>query len=302
MGHPLRFRDGCLSFCSMNVEDQLLQELEQKAAEVARTDPNFFCEFVMCDEAGKPFKQSPIHRSWQEFISVCEEHGKRPVILAPWGFGKSQQIAIARVLWELGRDPNLRIKLVCNSDLNAKQRVAAIGRYITESREYHMVFPGVAPDRSAFWSAHELFIQRTGRSVDPSVEAKGIMATGVGGRADLIVFDDVVDMRNAIEQPALRDKVKENFANVWMSRLDIGGRAWYIATAWHYDDLTSMLRFSAEKRTRYWVMTQAVSDDLERIRLTIDVETRYEREISERLARAIGEERIVEILGDHLEP
>lgn len=269
--------------------EELLNVAEELAADVAREDINFFCEYVMRDEAGRPFKQSPIHRLWHAFIALCDIHGVRPVILAPWGSGKSVQIAIARVLWEIGRNPSLRVKVVCNSDVNAKLRVASIGRYITESMEYHRAFPDVQPDRDAFWSAHELFVRRPGRSVDPTVEAKGIMSTGVGGRADLIVFDDVVDQRNAIEQPALREKVKENFANVWMSRLDKGGRAWYIATAWHHDDLTSYLRFGADRRQKYWVLTQAVGDDLETLHVTADVAAGYEDIVREALVEAAGE-------------
>lgn len=263
--------------------------LEEKASQVARGDVNFFCEYVMRDEKGKPFSQFPLHRVWHGFIEFCENHKTVPVVLAPWGSGKSQQIAIARVLWEIGRDPGVRIKLVCNSDDNAKLRVASIGRYIKDSKEYHAVFPDVKPDRDAFWSAHALFVERPGQSVDPTVEAKGIMSTGIGGRSDLIIFDDVVDMRNAIEQPALRQKVKENFTNVWMSRLDVGGRAWYIATAWHHDDLTSLLRFDLSKRQRYWIMTQAVLDNLLDLRVTLDVADSYEGAAKAMLKQAVGE-------------
>ena len=179
--------------------------------------------------------------------------------------------------------------LTHNSDLNAKLRVASIGRYIVESPEYQRVFPNVVPDRNAFWSAHELFVKRSSRSVDPSVEAKGIMSTGVGGRADLIVFDDVVDLRNAIEQPALREKVKENFFNVWMSRLDVGGRAWYISTSWHAEDLTSLLRYDRSRRDTFWVMVQEVTDDLHYYRVTLEVPSGVEHTAREWMRRAVGD-------------
>jgi hypothetical protein len=270
------------------IQQQLLRALEEKAATVAQEDINFFCEYVMRDEKGNAFVQFPLHKIWHGFINLCESHRISPVILAPWGSGKSQQIAIARVLWEIGRNPSIRIKLVCNSDDNAKLRVASIGRYIKDSKEYHAVFPEVVPDRDAFWSAHALFVKRKGQSVDPTVDAKGILSTGIGGRADLIVFDDIVDMRNAIEQPALRQKVKDSFSNVWMSRLDVDGRAWYIATAWHHDDLTSLLRFDKSKRQRYWILTQAVTDNLQDLRLMLDVGDGYEGAAKNSVIQAAG--------------
>jgi len=272
-----------------NLQQQLLRALEEKAAQTAQEDVNFFCEYVMRDERGNPFTQFPIHRIWHAFIDLCETNSITPIILAPWGSGKSQQIAIARVLWEIGKNPSIRIKLVCNSDDNAKLRVAAIGRYIQESKEYKAVFPDVVPDKAAFWSAHSLFVEREGQSVDPTVDAKGILSTGIGGRADLIMFDDIVDMRNAIEQPALRQKVKQSFTNVWMSRLDVEGRAWYIATAWHHDDLTSLLRFDRSKRQRYWILTQAVSDSLETLHLTLDVGDGYEEAAKTMSIQAVGD-------------
>ena len=279
----------------MNIREQYAQALEQKVIQLAREDINVFCRYVMRDEKGNPFSQAPMHKAWHGFIDFCELHERRPIILAPWGSGKSGQVSIARCLWELGRDPSLRIKIVSNADEIAKLRVASIGRYITESREYSLVFPDVKPDRKGSWSAHSLFVERKGRSVDPSIEAKGIMATGIGGRADIIIFDDVVDQRNAIEQPALRAKVKDNFANVWMSRLDQGGRTWYIATAWHHDDLTSYLRFNAAMRDSYWVMTQAITDDLEWLRVTLEVSDGYEKLVREAIESVVGEDEIGDI-------
>ena len=63
------------------------------------------------------------------------------------------------------------------------------------------------------------------------------MSTATGGRADLIIFDDPVDFNNAIKNPAQRETVKESFRSVWTNILEPWGRAIYIGTAWHEDDL-----------------------------------------------------------------
>ena len=73
------------------------------------------------------------------------------------------------------------------------------------------------------------------------MEACGVLSTGVGGRADRIIFDDVVDLRNAVTMPALRDQVKQAVYGVWLNLLTPDGQAIYIATPWHEDDLTAEL-------------------------------------------------------------
>lgn len=234
--------------------------LAGRLVERAREDINTFVEFVMRDEAGQPFVQDEAHAVIQNFITACWNHGRWPVILAHWGMGKTSQM-IARILWEIGRDRNLRVKIVCNSDGNAVARVKLIGQYITESPEYRMVFPDVVPDREGSWSGHQLFIQREGKSADPTVEAKSVLATAVGARSDLLVFDDVVDYRNAVVQPALRETVIETYRNVWLSRMEPWGRLVYIATAWTQNDLTSWLQTSCKEDSRYAFLIQRIASD-----------------------------------------
>ncbi|GAH76249.1 unnamed protein product, partial [marine sediment metagenome] len=98
------------------------------------------------------------------------------------------------------------------------------------------------------WSKSAISVKRDIMYREPSLEAAGVLSTGVGGRTTLLIFDDPVDLRNAILNPAQRQSVKDAFYEVWMNLLDepIGdappSRMIYIATPWHEDDLTHELK------------------------------------------------------------
>ena len=92
--------------------------------------------------------------------------------------GKTNQLAIGRVLWELGRDPNLRVCVVSNTSDMAKKIVRQIGQYIKKSRELRLVFPNLMPcdDPALPWKAQSLTVQRPGvfrNRLRACLEAKG---------------------------------------------------------------------------------------------------------------------------------
>ena len=242
----------------------LLRERERRAA---REDVNKCIERVLKDESGRRMKQAAIHRQWHAHIAYCRAIGKRPLIIAPWGHGKTVQLVVGRTLFELGQDRNQRIGIVCNADSNARKRVTAIKDYIARDADFRWVFPEVVPDRKAGWGKEEFFVERDpgARSIDPSVFSAGVFSTGIGGRVDGLVFDDPVDLRNAITMPKLRGTVIEIIKNVWMSRLEPHGWMLYVATVWHPDDCTHHLLRDPEVRGKYCALIQRVSDDYSEI-------------------------------------
>lgn len=226
-------------------------------SELARRNADDFCEFVIKDEKGKRIKQSTIHREINWHIDECRKRKVKCGILAPWGSGKTEQVAIARALRLIGEDTNNRVFIVSNSDDNAKARVSSIEKYIEQDTDYQSVYPHVKPASREEWSKHKLIVDRSSRSKDGSIEAWGITTSGTGSRCDYLIIDDPVDLRNAILNPAMREQVKQCFYNVWMSRLSPEGFMIYIATVWHNDDLTNELL----KNPEYCFLTIKVSDD-----------------------------------------
>src|SRR5574337_1595543 len=74
---------------------------------LAREDPSVFAGLVMRDEkTNKPIKQALVHEAWQE---LATKHDRLLIWSHPES-GKTQQLSISRVLWELGRNPSLRVR------------------------------------------------------------------------------------------------------------------------------------------------------------------------------------------------
>ena len=182
--------------------DSALHSLE---VECARHDINAFVEYAFTDKLGIPLKQATIHREWHEAIDLYD----RVCIVAPRDHGKTIQIAVARVLWELGRDPNLRIKLVCQSDEKAKERLASIKEHLERNPKVSEVFPNLRPAEKGSWTKHKIYVKRDAFHVDASVEAKGVLSSASGGRADIVIGDDACDRRNSLAFPKLRTSVKQ---------------------------------------------------------------------------------------------
>jgi len=240
---------------------------------------NTFAEFVLTDNrTAEPVRQGAIHKSWQRHVDRCKELGLFCGILAPWGHGKTEQMAIARPLFELGLNPSLRIKIVTNAPEFAQARLQTCQQYIERNRAYRAVFPNVRPARKEDWNKHKLVVERPTYAEDGSIEAYGIFQAATGGRADLLIFDDVVDLNNAILNPAMRPKVVEAFHNVWLPRLEPGGFAIYIATRWHAEDATGVLLQNPQWR----FLVQSVSEDMTSIRSEV---------IAHELAGAISDAR-----------
>jgi hypothetical protein len=216
--------------------------LDLVLSQKARTNPDVFMSYVLKTEKGESVIQAQIHQEIHWHIDECRRRKERYCgILAPWGHGKTEQVVIGRTLMFLGENRNNRIFPVCNTDDNSKARVEAIRRYIMLDSDYHRVFPEVREADVGDWTKHKIVIERDSMSKDGSVESWGITSSGTGGRCDILIFDDPVDLRNAILNPTMRKTVKEAFKNVWMSRLVPDGFAIYIATVWHKDDLTNEL-------------------------------------------------------------
>lgn len=200
---------------------------------------------------------APMHRSWIRHVNYCWSHGYRALILAPFGSGKSSCLAVPLLAHVIGRDQNVRIKIVTNDDDSASKRVGAV-RKILESKIYHQVFPAVA--HGGGWTGHELYVQRIGHSLDPTIHARGVFTTGIGGRCDVELFDDVVDQKNSTDA-LQRRRVLSLLEGTWLSRLEPDGKVLAIGTCWHQDDALHHLM----QKPRWCTLKQAVSDDCTQI-------------------------------------
>lgn len=220
-------------------------------ATLARDNPAMFAGFVLKDErTNAPIKLAPMHRAWHDLVSrhdrlLCWSHVES---------GKSSQIAIARTLWEVCRDPSKRALILSNTHGQATKITRAIAQYIESSSELHEVFPKAVP--GTLWTQSALTLRRAVRSKDPTIQATGMGGHILGSRLDFVVVDDILDFTNTLTQDA-RQKTWDWFnANV-LGRLTLGAKVVVIGNAHHHDDL--MHRFA---KMGWTAVRYPVLDDL----------------------------------------
>jgi hypothetical protein len=160
----------------------------------ARVDPVDFADFVMVDETTrKPIHCASIHKEWHEHWTKNEWS----VLVAPVEHGKSFQI-IARLLWEIGRNPNLRCAIISDSEEQAFVMLGIIKRYIEESQRLHEVFPHLkrSSRKHAIWNMHAIEVERSPYLRNPTIRVYGSGTKIAGARLDIIVLDDVLNLQN----------------------------------------------------------------------------------------------------------
>ncbi|MEZ6143292.1 MAG: hypothetical protein R3B84_22220 [Zavarzinella sp.] len=199
----------------------------------ARRDPAAFISFCGRNTDGTPLKLGQVHCELQQFL--CQ-HSKALVQL-PRDHGKSTQIC-GRILWELGRNPSLRVKIVCASEALSRERADYIRTAIRNNPLLKWVFPGLQPAQP--WTTQRFSVQRPAAGIGPSVAALGIDNASTGSRADLMVCDDIVDVKS-LTSKASREHVKQVFQNNLVNMLEPAGNLWCLSTPWHRDDLNAQL-------------------------------------------------------------
>lgn len=239
----------------MNIEDyRRAMGIWIQRAQRARTGSLAdFIELTVGDDHGNNLVLAPMHQQWVAHWHYCIARDLKCMIVAPFGHGKSSTLAVPLVAHFLGMDPNRRAKIVTNDDPGARKRVGAV-KGILESGSFKRIFPEAR--KGPKWTDHELYLKRTGQAIDPSLHARGVQTTGIGGRADLIVFDDAVDQKNSMDA-IQRSKVLQYIESTWLSRLEPDGKVLYIDTLWHLDDATHHLM----DRPGWCTLVQRVSPD-----------------------------------------
>lgn len=204
----------------------------------ARRDPAAFIEFAIRDEgSGRVLRNADFHREWQELLT---QHAN-VVLIAPVEHGKTQQV-VGRLIWELGRNPNLRMCVLSNTAEMAEKVLKQVRTQIEENPRIRQVFPGlVQSDRHGDpWTQSEITVKRSTIAKDPSLQAHGVYGPIVGSRLDLILLDDVLDFDNA-RTDEQRKKLIDWFDTTVLTRATAAARIWAIGTPWDNEDLLAKL-------------------------------------------------------------
>ena len=144
--------------------------------EAARRDVNAFIELVGQGPGGRPLRQDQVHREWQD---LWTQHD-RGVLFAPIGHGKTTQLRL-RLLWEIGRNPNIQIAFVGASERHPKRVLRALKADIERDHRLRQVFPQL--EQAEPWGATEIQVQRDSRDPDVTLAVYGLLGKLLGSRA-----------------------------------------------------------------------------------------------------------------------
>lgn len=213
---------------------------EMPAGSDLMTGPACFVERVLQDEeTGEFVINAPFHIDWQAFWSAH----RLAVIMAPVGHGKTAQL-LTRVIWEIGKNPQLRVGIICLNDAQAKTRLAWIKDQIRKNERIREVFPDLAIDPREKDNEHEFTVYREARAKEPTIQAFSVGSASItGSRLDLIVLDDVLDMETTRTEEQLKKTVTWFDSKVYGRLPRHGrGRIWVIGTPWDRSDLLHVLQ------------------------------------------------------------
>lgn len=231
----------------MNPPEDPAQEAERLAGSMledayalAREDPCAFMALALEDEqTGGEIDMAPMHEEWQDLISLH----RALVITSHYEAGKTVGVSIGRVLWEVGRNPNLHVAVVSSTAGRAENIIRALGQHIERNPVLRRVFPALKPsgDPSLQWTADALTVERQAISKDPTIKAYGVEALVPGPRLDFVVLDDILTMENTRTQ-GQRDTLWTRLTSTLFTRMTAGSRIVCIGNAWHPDDAMHRMR------------------------------------------------------------
>jgi len=176
-----------------------------------------------------------------------QEHKTHQLVLFPRDHQKSRMVAY-RVVWELTKDPTLRV-LYISATANLAEKQLGFIKGILTSEIYRRYWPEhVNSDegKRSKWTNSEIALDHPRRKKenvrDPSIFTGGLTTSLTGMHCDIAVLDDVVVYENAYSGEG-RGKVKSQYS-LLSSIEGAEAREWVVGTRYHpadlYNDLMSM--------------------------------------------------------------
>lgn len=170
------------------------------------------------------------------YLNDEKKVNKNILTLAPRFHAKSQCFTINYPIWEMYKNPNIRIIIVSANEDIAISFNRAIINNLENNHKLIDDLGYLVPQYPKKWGEKAMIIKRTTMEKDPTIAAIGAGGKLISRRADIIIIDDLLDIDNA-RTKQMRWKTKEWFENVLLPILEDNGRLIIAGTAWYKDDL-----------------------------------------------------------------
>jgi hypothetical protein len=190
-------------------------ETHRQADGELRYDPDIIPDFPeFCELVNEPIPRHQM-RIWEvmngsqppdvteamKLIWSGEESGNRRIIVnVPPDHGKSATWSIKWVVWNIYKNPSVRIIILSQTEDLAKQFVFAVQRYLVDpfwSQLRELDPPGGWQQEGLPWRANYFYVRgRESADPDPTVQALGMGQQIYGRRADIMLADDIETLTN----------------------------------------------------------------------------------------------------------
>lgn len=195
----------------------------------ARTDFDYFLRRYF-GFASMPWQVKAVETVMELLATSIEEY---LVVNLPPGVGKSTIFTQALPLWAICRDRGIRIQVGSKAITRTKDYVRRIrrelqrpipvpGSYSTMPLDYGTF----KPRNAEMWRIDEFIVEQLDgvapEEKEPTVAALSFDSEFLGARANLIVWDDLVDYKNS-RTPEMREKLAEFWELMAETRLEPGG-------------------------------------------------------------------------------
>jgi predicted phage terminase large subunit-like protein len=154
-------------------------------------------------------------------------------------------ITVGFTLWQIARDPQVRISISNATYPMAIQFLNQIKNHIQRNEEFKKIFGDFSVNADA-WREDRIFVSRekSYAQKEATVSAYGMGANMVGSHFDVAILDDVVARENISTKDQI-EKVKDYYKDV-LDLVDQTAsghkRVIIIGTCWHWDDLYAWIQ------------------------------------------------------------
>ena len=198
-------------------------------------------------EKGVPFQTAPFHTNWIKNILKAIKEGGQLQILSPPRHGKTE-LLIHFCIWEICKNPNIRIMWVGGNEDIAKNSVASVLDQLETNEKLVEDFCGPggtfkpATRTGKSWSQTGFTVAT--RTVS-GIKSPTMVGIGRGGKilsrdCDLIIADDIEDHSSTV-QPSAREHTKNWWTTTLGSRKEEHTAIVVIGSRQHPEDLYSSL-------------------------------------------------------------
>lgn len=164
-----------------------------------------------------------------------EEHDEALFLMFRGGW-KTTILTIARTLYEIVRNRDIRILIAAESSDQSQTFLRTIRQHLESNEDLIRIF-GDFRDSKVKWTEKEIVVLgRTQSYKESTVTTCGLNSPVVSKHFDIIICDDLVTEDNA-RTPGQRERVKVFYYKSLEPTLEPDGKRWVIGTRYHHLDL-----------------------------------------------------------------